>query len=333
MPSHAISKTGVASLILSLLLACGGGGGSSNGTEVAGGGVGGTGISSGPITGFGSIVVNDVHFDVTGATITLNGDAATEGDLRLGQVVTVEFTGDTSTGTAVASAVNFDRVLEGPVEAVELDAGTVTILGQIVKVDLLIASDDESGTPIELVAINPDDILEVSGQWDADGVLHATRIERQEIGPGPAEPVEVEGELQGLDTTTQTFVIGELTVNYGDVTPNGYITDGARVEVQGTLGITGELLASEVEVKDDPNPVVGSPEGTEVEIEGFITDFSAFDSSREFEINGLRVRVDDETDFEGEADETDLGLNVQVEVEGIIDADGVLIADEIELES
>ena len=47
-------------LALTMLMACNGSGG---GDLLAGGGIGGTGISVGTISGFGSIIVNDVDFD------------------------------------------------------------------------------------------------------------------------------------------------------------------------------------------------------------------------------------------------------------------------------
>ncbi|HEX9592175.1 MAG TPA: hypothetical protein VGB12_02320, partial [bacterium] len=62
--AHLFLRPGSLALALIACLACGGDGDS---TDVAGGGISGTGISSGPITDFGSIVVNDVHFDVSTA--------------------------------------------------------------------------------------------------------------------------------------------------------------------------------------------------------------------------------------------------------------------------
>ena len=50
----------LAGLIIGMALAsCGGGGG-----QVAEGGIGGTGISTGTVTGFGSVYVNGVKYDI-----------------------------------------------------------------------------------------------------------------------------------------------------------------------------------------------------------------------------------------------------------------------------
>jgi hypothetical protein len=52
-----------------LLLSCGGGG-----PAIVGIGSGGSGgITSGPITGFGSVIVNGVKFDDTAARVTIDG--------------------------------------------------------------------------------------------------------------------------------------------------------------------------------------------------------------------------------------------------------------------
>jgi hypothetical protein len=69
------------SICAALLAACGGGGV----------GTGGTGsFASGPITGFGSIIVNDVHYDESQARVEADdGSTRNPDDLRLGMVVEV----------------------------------------------------------------------------------------------------------------------------------------------------------------------------------------------------------------------------------------------------
>jgi hypothetical protein len=69
-----------ACLVATLVIACGGGVGT-----------GGTGaFASGPITGFGSIVVADIHFDESAARIDDdNGDNRQRSDLHLGTIVEV----------------------------------------------------------------------------------------------------------------------------------------------------------------------------------------------------------------------------------------------------
>ena len=49
-----------------------------NSANIAGVSTGGTGITSGPVTGFGSIFVNGIEFGTDDADIYVNGDPADE---------------------------------------------------------------------------------------------------------------------------------------------------------------------------------------------------------------------------------------------------------------
>ena len=106
------------------------------------GGMSGTGVSQGAVSSFGSVFVNGVRWDLSSATIEIDGVVASESDLRVGMVVRVEgdFAAGNSDGTA--TRVTFEDVLEGPIEdaPVETVPGmikTFTILGQTVAVDAL----------------------------------------------------------------------------------------------------------------------------------------------------------------------------------------------------
>ena len=67
------------------LTACGGGG-----SQVSDGGISGTGISVGPITGFGSIISNGIEFNTVNANISFNGEQGTSTQLKVGMLVTVD---------------------------------------------------------------------------------------------------------------------------------------------------------------------------------------------------------------------------------------------------
>lgn len=51
------------------------------------GGITGTGIAFaiGPVTGFGSVIVNGVTYDTSGATFSQDGGVATQSDFKVGQ--------------------------------------------------------------------------------------------------------------------------------------------------------------------------------------------------------------------------------------------------------
>ena len=69
MMTSLLRKIAILSVVGFLTSSCGGGGG---GGDVAGGGLSGTGVSSGAITNFGSIFVNGVEFETSGASISLD---------------------------------------------------------------------------------------------------------------------------------------------------------------------------------------------------------------------------------------------------------------------
>ncbi|HEX7082411.1 MAG TPA: DUF5666 domain-containing protein [Gammaproteobacteria bacterium] len=315
-----------AALAGAFLAACGGGG---DGGEIAGidaGGAPGAAdvVSRGTITGFGSIVVNGVHFETDRASILVDGVAGTQADLAVGDVVVVEGTLSEDGTTGTASSVVFDDVVEGPIGEIDLAAGTLVVLGRLVRVDADTSFDDRI-TPASLEGLETGDIVEVAGFILADDSTSATRIEPK----APGGELEVTGTVSALDTAALTFRIGDLVVDYGAAMlqdfPAGGPENGQLVEAKGTaLGPDGELLATRVERKDDGLP---GDAGDRVEIEGFITRFV---SASDFDVEGVPVTTDAGTRFEN-GSSADLGLNRKVEVEGELNQEGVVVADEVEL--
>lgn len=307
-----------------LLAGCGGGGdsGNSGGNGPAVGGIQGSGrtVSVGTITGFGSIFVNGVEYSTTNARIRVDGRAATEAELRIGQVVNVQGTVDSGGTTGTATEVTFDADVVGPVMQLDVAAGTLVVLGQTVRVTGNTHFDaDIVPSNIEGLA-TAGLVVEVSGFVNAAGEISATRIERE----APGDEFEVTGAVQALDTTAKTFRINTLTVDYGSATQEGTLADGRVAEVEGTTFTAGgALIATSVEVKSG----IGAADDDDVELEGLITRFA---SSTDFEIAGQRITTNTSTQFDLQG--ATLGVDVHVEVEGRIDANGVLVAREVEVE-
>jgi hypothetical protein len=135
--------------------------------------------------------------------------------------------------------------------------------------------------------------------------------------------------VSNLDAGNFTFSIGTLTIDYStallDNFPSGQISDGDFVEAKGmNVGAAGELLATKVELETFD---VTADEGTHVEVEGFI---SRFDLVTDFDVSGFPVTTNGGTIYEGGV-AADLGLNVKVEVEGDLNASGVLVADKVDI--
>ncbi len=287
-------------------------------------GIGRTGIAIGPISTFGSVVVNGVRYDTASATFTVNDAAGIESDLSVGQVVVVKGEIDSNGTTGTANEVIFDDSVTGPVQSIDLVGSSLVVLGQRVVVSADTSFDD-SISPASLDGLTVGDIVEVSGLPDANGSIIATRIEDKP----PGSPFEVHGIVSGLDTVNFRFNINALVVDYSGATlddfPGGQISEGDFVEAKGTtLGAAGELIAGSVELE---NALADGQDGDRIEIEGFITRFV---SPTDFDVSGFPVTTSANTVYEG-GDETDLGLNIKVEVEGDLNALGTLVAEKVDI--
>ena len=319
----------ILSFILSFAAGCGGSGG--GGTPVVNppppppvGGIGRTGIAQGPISTFGSVVVNGVRYDTSSAAFTVNGLSGSQDDLRVGQVITVSGTIDDNGVDGNADEVNFDDNVKGPIQSIDLAYSQIIVLGQTVLISPETSFDD-SISPASIDGLSVDDIVEVSGLVDASGRITATRIELKPVGT----EFEVLGIVSAHDSANFRFNINDLVVDYSGATldnfSGGQINDGDFVEAKGlALNGNGQLVATRVELKGG---LPGVADGVHIEIQGFITRFV---STQDFDVSGVPVTTTANTVYEG-GDATDLGLNIKVEVEGDVNSGGVLVATKVDI--
>ncbi|HET7793280.1 MAG TPA: hypothetical protein VFL64_07835, partial [Rhizobacter sp.] len=95
--------------------------------------------TTGVVNGFGSVVVNGIHFDVRSADIVVDGVARrTQADLRVGMVVDVVSRIAPSGNAGTATRLVYESLLRGNIEALP-GAGVVSVLGQRIVI--------EEGTP------------------------------------------------------------------------------------------------------------------------------------------------------------------------------------------
>lgn len=315
-------------LLVLVVAACGGGGSDDGGGPIINpppsNGIVRTGMVLGPISSFGSVVVNGIHYDTDDAVITIDGAPATQDDLRVGQVVRIVAELEDGKTTGTASSVDFEDNVEGPIASIDLAAGRFVVLGQTVQVGADTSFDDDI-SPRSLEGLAVGDFVEVSGLVTADGSIDATRIEKQAAGGD----FEVKGAVANLDTGDQTFEINGLVVDYSgaqlDDFPAGGIANGQAVEAKGTaLDGGGALVATRVEYEGSQ---VSGDEDDFAEIEGYI---SRFASATDFDVAGVTVTTNASTQFE-DGTAADLALNVKVEVEGVFDANGRLVATEVDI--
>lgn len=304
-----IKQTSLAAAIALALTGCIGGGG----TDIAG--IGGSGfVSSGTITGFGSVYVNGVKYETNSSSFDVEGDTgATQSNLSVGMVVKVygAINADGTTGTA--TSIVFDDELQGPVASLSnptVDTTTFTVLGVTVLAER--TTTNYYDVTFDTLADNQN--IEISGFYDASGNLHASRIALK-----TESEVEIKGTITGLvgtDFTIKGINIDASSALLEDL-PNG-LEEGSLVEVEGSYN-SGTNTITAISVESEEFELEDS---SEFEVEGFITDY--IDNSN-FKINGISVNAS-YASFSPSS--TVLANDIQIEAEGII-VDGVLLAEEI----
>jgi len=241
-------------LLLSVVLAsalpivsCGGGGDA--GTSPASTSL----ITTGVVTGFGSVFVDGVEFTTDATTKRRHlDDGATDAgsDDRLvfsqGMVVSVQH----QPGSNKALKIDFVNNLEGPVT--NATASGCTILGVPVTIG--------ANTVIKpnAAALVNGAIAEVSGRPDASGAIPATFIELKPAGT--KNVFQIKGIVSNIDTVNKTFKIGtvqgaasNVTVSFAsavlDSSVAGGLTNGMFAEVKTDLAgaATTPIKATKVE--------------------------------------------------------------------------------------
>ncbi len=321
----------VLALLLSVVLAsCGGGG------TTVGGGVGGTGV--GPVTGFGSVIVNGVRYVDTGIDNTnfFDDHDRTKADLKSGMMVAIFGSINGANGTA--DNITVLRHVDGPMDdnGVDLATNRLKVMGQDVVVDASTVFDNAITGLADLRTLQGANVnhpeLEVHGSADNNGVIHATFIHKWADNNVADRSVQVRGTVAGLNTVAKTFSIGRKTVDYNALgtIPAG-VDNGSFVEAEGTLRVSDNaLVAASVKLEDATG---GQPSGSRAEVEGYVNRVLTPTPNASFEMigpNGVQTVTwtAGTTAFTGGTG-ADIGAGVKVEVEGTRKAGGVLAATKI----
>jgi hypothetical protein len=308
---------------------CGGGGGGfsiasigSGGTGISDGigsgvGSGGTGVqvsSTGPIEGFGSIIVNGIRFEIDDAQLQLEDVPG----LKLG--VTVQVYGVTAAdGTARASLVTSAADLRGMAQAVNPAGGTFVVLGTTVRTHQETVF---AGGLSTLADLRDGDPVQVHGLPDAQGMLLATRVERL---AAQGSPVLV-GTVEDLDATLQFFLLGTQRIGYAGAAielPSGMLAPDMPVRVRATANADGTLQARSIEPWSQA--AASTAEGAALSLAGLVSRFTGLSS---FEVDGVQVDASGAKVSGGPASR--IATGVRVEVTGLLRS-GVLVADRVRI--
>jgi Domain of unknown function (DUF5666) len=298
-------QRGLAALaVVSLVIACGGGVGS-----------GGTGaFASGPITGFGSIVVDQVHFDESSARVEGDaGELRDRGELHLGTMVEVD-SGAIRDGAATASQVRIVSALIGSVDAVA--SGALTVNGVTVRVNAGTVFDDRLVGGVAAITVGA--VVEVYGFVNTvSAEIVATRIEPNDN----AIEFKFRGVVAALSTQAHTFDLAGQHFTYaGSVSGASQLSNGAfvRVMVSRQRNAQGRWIVTAV-----GSTAPGGGDRDQAAARGVIT---AFASNANFAVGGFTVDASS-AQIEGGP----LAAGLRVEVEGQLQA-GVLVARTVSVE-
>ena len=318
-------------LLLPALASCGGGSGTT-----AGEGVDGTGV--GPVTGFGSVIVNGVKYDDTGIDNTnfFDDHGRNKSGLLSGMMVAISGTINGTNGTA--DNITVLRHVDGPMDdnGVDLTVNGLKVMGQDVLVDVSTVFDNGITSLADLRTLQGANVhhpeLEVQGCADNNGVIHATFIHQWANDNVAGRVVQVRGTVAGLNTAAKTFSVVRKTVDYNALgsLPAGVVS-GSFVEVKGSLRVLDNVLvATSVKLEDATG---GQPSGSSAEVEGYVNRVVTPNAS--FELigpNGVQTVTwtTGTTTFIGGTG-AEIIAGVKIEVEGTRKAGGALAATKIEI--
>jgi len=309
----------LASWLLVGVLAAGCGGGVDSG----GTGVQPTSFASGPITGFGSVIVNTVHYDDGSATVRDgSGALRSSSDLRLGMTIDVRGSAivvdNSGRQVSTANSIVFSSEIVGPVAANDLAAGTLTVFGQTIDITpSTVFGESLAGGQ---AALTFGTVVEIYATLDvASGRYAATRVDARPA----ATTYSLRGVVSGLDTVARSFSFGTARISYLGVAAvpatlaNGHFVRATLATAPGAGGVLTATALS-----DGAPPIENHDQA---KLEGRV---SAFASTTAFSVNGTPVDARSAS-FDGGS--VGLALGANVEVEGTI-AGGVLVATRVKVD-
>ncbi len=215
-------------------------------------------LFEGPITGFGSVIINGVRFNDESADIRDDEDSRlSRADLRIGTMVRLEGATDSRTGGA-ASKIRVMPSVRGRVDSIDTVANGLTVLGQRVVIDSSTVSD----------GITPAAPLKV-GDWvvvhgvNGNAAIAATLVERT----NDVDQISLRGVVSNLNRAARTFNINALSVSYANavLTPESIeLSDAAQVTVRASVAPqAGVLVAARIRLHGNGADRQGNAESIE----------------------------------------------------------------------
>jgi len=325
MPNNLLRKAIIAAIITTLI-GCS-----------AGGGETGTGLDDkttvGVITSFGSVYVNGVKYETDNASISIDGTSESENALSIGMLVSLKGNVNPDGVTGNASVISFEKNVEGiVVENKVLTTNRLDVMGQIVIVNNDTIFESKESTITEIEKILPDHVVQVSGYSSGDGIIYATRVSLEKLSHSAGEEFKVQG--IATNVSTDLFQIGKRIFSYSETVlknfDNKTFENGDFVSVK-TKGeeLNGNFIVTEVKYKNSGSSSIDNLGDSEVEIEGYINKNLDLVLNT-FSVNGQQVKIDALTKIESGSKDL-LLKGMKVKVQGIANAQNIIIASEVEI--
>ncbi len=288
------------------LAACGGGGTTSTPTET-GNLVNVTTQSTavGPITGFGSIIVNGVRYDDSASNvIDDHGSAIGSSALRLGMMVEVKGRSQDD-GTGSASSIEAIAEVQGPLSNLNATSGTFKVFGINVQTNARTVFANIAG----LSSLSAGATVEVHGLRNADTIT-ASRVEFKTPTVGQTT-VKLRGAITQLNSVAGTFNLSGANVSFtpAQVFPAGSVlAEGNLVSIRSTSAVQGSnVLASRVQNR--AGKAFGFEANASSEITGLV---SAFQSISSFSVGSVAVNASNAVFVRGAQSTVANGARLQV---------------------
>ena len=270
--------------------------------------------------------LNGQPLQLTGASITLDGAAATASAIAPG----VELFGDGTGASGVLNANSIDvrTRVKGTVDAIDFTGSTLDVAGIRVKVDALtnIREEDPDGSisSLTLGDLLVGDYLEIYGAPQPGDEVLATRIVRESTGN--PDRVAFRMPLRNLDSTAMSFTYGlqTFTVDYSGAQLRGTLVEGEVARVEGVKS-GNTILATKVRSGNgDGDHDHPSDPGTRVELEGPLSNLDT--AAQTFMVLSFLV------DYSGARVQGTLVEGARVEVKGTADpATSTIMASKVEV--
>ncbi len=318
----------IGALAAAVMLGCGGGDGGSS-TAGNGVGTGGTGAAAGPVTGYGSLIVNNTRFDVDALREFDNDDGERVSITDRVQPVGLGTTVDIRSGAitrnsddddvAKATTVTVISAIKGLVE-VAPSGNSLVVLGQAVKVNEATQYGTANRVLSDLTLNTP---VVVYGYQEATGAYLATRIETL---ASPPQLYKLRGRVTSVGSSvSRRFKMGEVNGVGGITVDTTALTLGSLPALGSTVVVRLNTLPSATGVYRAVlplNTVDRTPtEATRSGIEGIVSGYTP--GNQAFKVDGVAVLITNNTQVTGT-----LADNRRVSVEGNV-VNRVLVATKV----